>query len=56
MTGWHDHPEDEPCGGWCRAYTDSGRRWCRPCREWHRGPECVIDEEGEPDLDKIDLT
>lgn len=26
---------------------------CRPCNEWHRPPECWIDETGTPALDLI---
>lgn len=31
---------------WDQTYHDVGYEWCRPCREWHRPPECDIDEDG----------
>lgn len=33
---------------WDQAHRDIGREWCRPCREWHRPPECTIDQDGSP--------
>jgi hypothetical protein len=30
------------------TYRDAGYDWCRPCGEWHRPPECPINERGEP--------
>jgi hypothetical protein len=33
---------------WDQTYLDAGYEWCRPCREWHRPPECPIDEQGRP--------
>lgn len=31
---------------WAGTYRDIGYDWCRPCGEWHRPPECPIDEQG----------
>jgi hypothetical protein len=31
---------------WAQTYRDCGYDYCRPCREWHRPPECAIDEQG----------
>ncbi len=42
-----DHDDD-----WDQAHRDLGYTHCRPCREWHRPPECAIDENGTPDLDQ----
>lgn len=36
---------------WHQAYLDSGYDWCRPCREYHRPPECAIDQDGVPELE-----
>jgi hypothetical protein len=33
---------------WDQTYRDLGYEWCRPCQEWHRPPECPINEAGEP--------
>jgi hypothetical protein len=33
---------------WSQSYRDLGYDWCRPCQEWHRPPECAIDQDGEP--------
>lgn len=37
----HDPPDE-----WDLTYWDCGYSWCRPCTEWHRLPECPVDEEG----------
>lgn len=31
---------------WDQAYIDLGYVHCRPHGEWHRPPECAIDQEG----------
>ena len=31
---------------WDQTYIDAGYAWCRPHGEWHRPPECPIDESG----------
>lgn len=36
---------------WDQACLDLGYAWCRPCQEWHRPPECWIDQDGTPALD-----
>lgn len=36
-------PEDDE---WYQAMVDVGYAWCRPCREYHRPPECCIDQDG----------
>ncbi len=36
---------------WDQVHRDLGYEWCRPCAEWHRPPECAIDEDGVPELD-----
>lgn len=45
-------PRPQPADDyWHRAYLDAGYDWCRPCGEYHRPPECAIDERGVPELD-----
>jgi hypothetical protein len=44
----YDPDDDE----WAPALRAVGYEWCRPCQEWHRGPECWIDENGTPALDQ----
>jgi hypothetical protein len=39
-------PEDDE---WAQTYRDAGYEYCRPHGEWHRGSECEIDENGDPD-------
>lgn len=36
---------------WAQTYRDCGYDWCRPCREWHRPPECWITPDGVPAYD-----
>lgn len=36
---------------WDRAFIEAGYAYCRPCAEWHRPPECWIDQRGVPALD-----
>lgn len=43
----YDPERDE----WAQTYRDTGYEWCRPCKEWHRPPECWIDPNGQPQLD-----
>jgi hypothetical protein len=38
----------DPDDPWNEAYRDAGYEWCRSCKEWHRPPECSIDEQGRP--------
>lgn len=38
---------------WDAVFRQVGYEYCRPCREWHRPPECAIDESGVPDLDQV---
>ena len=33
---------------WDAAYITMGYVWCRPHEEWHRPPECAINEQGQP--------
>ena len=37
----HDPPDE-----WDQTFLDCGYSWCRPCEEWHRPPECSVDEQG----------
>ena len=37
---------DDRENDWAQTYRDCGYEWCRPCAEWHRPPECAIDEQG----------
>lgn len=37
---------DDRDNGWAQTYRDCGYTYCRPCGEWHRPPECAIDEHG----------
>lgn len=36
---------------WHQVYVELGYTWCRPCGEYHRPPECAIDQQGVPELD-----
>jgi hypothetical protein len=38
--------EDERMDEWDQLLIDSGYIYCRPHAEWHRPPECAIDQEG----------
>jgi hypothetical protein len=33
---------------WAEAYWDTGYTYCPADKEWHRPPECAIDEAGQP--------
>ena len=37
-----------------RWFEACGYYFCRPCGEYHRPPECAIDEDGVPELDWAD--
>ena len=39
-------PKPTEGSDWDQTYRDAGYEWCRPCGEWHRPPECAIDELG----------
>lgn len=39
-------PEHDPPDEWDQTFMDAGYSWCRPCGEWHRPPECAVDERG----------
>jgi hypothetical protein len=45
----HETGCDGQPGCWCQTYIDFGYIWCRPDEEWHRPPECPVNEAGEPD-------
>jgi hypothetical protein len=32
---------------WAQTYRDLGYAFCRPHQEWHRPPECAINQNGE---------
>jgi hypothetical protein len=34
---------------WADAFWDAGYDYCRAHKDWHRPPECEIDENGNPD-------
>lgn len=36
----------EPVDPWDETLLELGYINCRPCKEWHRSPECAIDTEG----------
>lgn len=38
------HPDDE----WHQTYLDAGYVWCPAHGEYHRPPDCPIDETGQP--------
>ena len=44
-------PQDPP-DEWDKVQMAAGYTWCRPCAEWHRPPECWIDEQGVSELDQ----
>jgi hypothetical protein len=55
MTDRDGDPIEQPADdAWHRTYLELGYEWCRPCREYHRPPECAIDEQGLPELDWIE--
>ena len=33
---------------WHQAHVDAGYDYCRSCKEYHRPPECAINEQGVP--------
>lgn len=33
---------------WDETLIEAGYIYCRPHEEWHRPPECAIDQQGEP--------
>jgi hypothetical protein len=35
-------------GEWANAYQDIGYEYCRTCTDWHRPPECPVDDSGKP--------
>ena len=44
-----DVPDDERAPDeWHQTYLDAGYDFCRPCRQYHRPPECPVDETGTP--------
>lgn len=54
MTDGSDRQAYDPdTDEWAQTFRDCGYEWCRPCREWHRPPECWIDEQGRPRLDLL---
>ena len=36
-----------PADDWHQTYVELGYLYCRPCREYHRPPECAINEYGQ---------
>lgn len=43
MTDCQPAPGDDEGG---QTMVDLGYTWCRPCREYHRPPECAILQDG----------
>jgi hypothetical protein len=44
----------QPGDDWSQTYNDLGYSWCRPCEEYHRLPECVVDVQNPAELLPLD--
>ena len=43
MSTYRPDPDDP----WTITHLAAGYVWCRPHEEWHRPPECAINEQGQ---------